>query len=51
VDPNELRRQQVERLSAPIPWRPALQVGDAGYRLPKPVLRRLIETARGTRRR
>jgi hypothetical protein len=50
MDPSEARRQQIERLSAPIPWRPAPQIGDASYRLPKPVLRKLIETAQGTRR-
>ena len=34
------RRPNIERLTAPIQWRPALQVGDAGYpitwRLPQP---------------
>jgi hypothetical protein len=43
VDP--ARRAQIERLSAPIAWRPALQVGDAGYRVPKPVLRGMIARA------
>jgi hypothetical protein len=46
---NHERRRQIERLRAPIPWLPALQVGDSHYPLPKPALRRLIETAQGTR--
>ena len=36
------------RLTGPIPWRPALQIGDAGYPIPKPVLRELIARAKGT---
>jgi hypothetical protein len=43
VDP--ARRALIERLRAPVPWRPALQVGDAGYRVPQPVLRELIARA------
>jgi hypothetical protein len=36
------RKPDLARLASPVPWRPALQIGDAGYRLPKPVLRALI---------
>jgi hypothetical protein len=36
------RKPNLSRLTKPVPWRPALQIGDAGYRIPKPVLRELI---------
>jgi hypothetical protein len=36
------RKPDLARLASPVPWRPALQIGDAGYRLPKPALRALI---------
>jgi hypothetical protein len=36
------RRPDLARLASPIPWRPALQIGDAGYRISKPALRALI---------
>jgi hypothetical protein len=36
------RKPNLARLMRPVPWRPALQVGDAGYRIPKPALRALI---------
>jgi hypothetical protein len=39
------RKPNMARLTSPIPWRPALLVGDAGYRIPKPVLRALILNA------
>jgi hypothetical protein len=39
------RKPDLARLAQPVPWRPALQVGDAGYRIPKPALRALILTA------
>jgi hypothetical protein len=48
---NGPRRPDLERLKAPVPWRPALQIGDAGYPVPKPVLRDMIRRAQGTRRR
>jgi hypothetical protein len=39
------RKPDLARLASPIPWRPALQIGDAGYRIPKPALRALILSA------
>jgi hypothetical protein len=39
------RKPNLARLMQPVPWRPALQIGDAGYPIPKPVLRTLILTA------
>jgi hypothetical protein len=36
------RKPDLARLARPVPWRPALQIGDAGYRIPKPALRALI---------
>jgi hypothetical protein len=36
------RKPDLARLASPIPWRPALQIGDAAYRIPKPALRALI---------
>ena len=47
---NPDRKAQIERLRAPIAWRPALQVGDAGYPIPKPALRALIRSAQRPRR-
>ena len=44
------RRPNIERLTAPIQWRPALQVGDAGYPIAKPHLRAIIRRAQGVRR-
>lgn len=39
------RKPDLARLARPIPWRPALLIGDAGYRIPKPALRALIQRA------
>jgi hypothetical protein len=39
------RKPNLARLAEPVPWRPALQIGDAGYRIPKPALRALILSA------
>jgi hypothetical protein len=39
------RKPDLARLASPIPWRPALQVGDAGYRISRPALRALILSA------
>jgi hypothetical protein len=36
------RKPDLARLLRPIPWLPAPQIGDAGYRIPKPILRELI---------
>jgi hypothetical protein len=36
------RKPDLARLASPVPWRPPLQIGDAGYRIPKPALRALI---------
>ena len=43
------RQPDLRRLTSPVPWRPALQIGDAGYRIPKPALRMLILTAQRAR--
>jgi hypothetical protein len=40
----------IGRLRAPVPWRPALLVGDAGYRVPKPALRAIVARAERARR-
>jgi hypothetical protein len=40
------RKPNLARLATPVPWRPALQIGDASYRIPKPALRALILTAK-----
>jgi hypothetical protein len=39
------RKPNLARLMSPVPWRPALQIGDASYRIPKPALRALIVSA------
>ena len=39
------RKPDLARLMRPVPWRPAMQIGDAGYRIPKPALRALILSA------
>ena len=39
------RKPNLSRLMQPVPWRPALQIGDASYRIPKPALRTLILNA------
>jgi hypothetical protein len=39
------RKPNLARLMQPVPWRPALQIGDASYRIPKPALRALILSA------
>jgi hypothetical protein len=39
------RKPNLARLMQPVPWRPALQIGDAGYQIPKSALRALILTA------
>jgi hypothetical protein len=39
------RKPDLALLASPVPWRPALQIGDAGYRIPKPALRALILSA------
>jgi hypothetical protein len=36
------RKPNLARLKSPVPWRPALQIGDASYPIPKPALRALI---------
>jgi hypothetical protein len=46
LDMAPLRKPNLTRLASPIPWRPALQIGDAGYRIPKPALRALILSAK-----
>jgi hypothetical protein len=43
------RKPNLARLASPIPWRPALQIGDAGYRISKPALRTLILNAQRPR--
>jgi hypothetical protein len=44
------RKPDLVRLASPIPWRPALQIGDAGYPIPKQALRALILRAERPRR-
>jgi hypothetical protein len=39
------RKPNLARLSSPVPWRPALQIGDSSYRIPKSALRALILSA------
>ncbi len=39
------RKPNLARLKQPVPWRPALQIGDAGYRISKPALRAMIVSA------
>jgi hypothetical protein len=39
------RKPDLSRLTRPVPWRPALQIGDASYPIPKPMLRQLILSA------
>ena len=39
------RKPNLARLMRPVPWRPALQIGDAGYPIPKSALRALILSA------
>lgn len=39
------RKPNLARLTQPVPWRPAPQIGDASYRLPKAALRALILSA------
>lgn len=39
------RKPDLTRLTRPIPWLPAPQVGDTGYRIPKAALRALIRAA------
>ena len=39
------RKPNLARLMKPVPWRPALQIGDAGYPISKPALRALVLTA------
>jgi hypothetical protein len=43
------RKPNLARLMSPVPWRPALQIGDAGHRIPKPAMRTLILTAQRPR--
>jgi hypothetical protein len=43
------RKPNLARLMSPVPWRPALQIGDSGYRIPKPALRALILSAQRPR--
>jgi hypothetical protein len=40
------RKPNLSRLMRPVPWRPALQIGDASYPIPKSMLAGLIRTAR-----
>jgi hypothetical protein len=40
------RKPNLARLMSPVPWRPALQIGDSGYRIPKSTLRALILSAK-----
>jgi hypothetical protein len=40
------RKPNLARLTSPVPWRPALQIGDAGYPVSKAMLRALILTAK-----
>jgi hypothetical protein len=40
------RKPNLARLMSPVPWRPALQIGDAGYPISKSMLRALIVSAK-----
>jgi hypothetical protein len=40
------RKPNLARLMSPVPWRPGLLIGDAGYRIPKSTLRALILSAK-----
>ena len=44
----EQRRHPHEALLKPIPWRPALQLTDVSYTLPKELVRLLVLTAHAT---
>jgi len=48
MDARAKQERLIERLRAPVPWRPALQTGDAGYPISKAALRSLIRRAEGT---
>lgn len=39
------RKPDFSKLTRPVPWRPALQIGDTHYRVPKQALRALILAA------
>jgi len=39
------RKPNLSRLTRPVPWRPALQIGDSSYPIPKQMLRELILSA------
>jgi hypothetical protein len=39
------RKPNLARLTRPVPWRPAMQIGDAGYPISKSALRALILSA------
>ena len=39
------RKPDLSRLTRPVPWRPALQISDASYPIPKQMLRELILSA------
>jgi hypothetical protein len=39
------RKPNLDRLMQPVPWRPALQIGDAYYPVPKQVLRAYVLSA------
>ena len=39
------RKPNLSRLMQPVPWRPALLIGDSYYRVPKPAMRALILNA------
>ena len=43
------RKPDLARLAQPVPWRPALQLGDSHRPIPKPALRALIRSAERTR--
>jgi hypothetical protein len=46
----ESSRPNVKRLRQPVPWRPALQITDAGYPISKAQMRELLKSAnRGQR--
>jgi len=42
-------RIDLSRLMRPVPWRPALLVGDASYPISKPQLRSMVRAARRPR--